>query len=357
LRTLRNGVVGVTAHIWYRRDDDWVEDLDAAPVWTDDKEVAQWVDRLMLPRLTTTPSGIALELLDAVTDPSLHLYPSEIRKGSPPVWALRIDGLEIGTASQDIVNLSVGKPSKTGVDRRQRADFIEVFGAANVAVSHEGSAPPALLDVQAAAARIRLLLLRFRAVDVPGAPVAHRSRNGVRFIDEHALEARLLKGLTTIEGATLIRDDDQVARGSQFQTKWGRTGRPRYLDAMLRRGTTPLAVELKVATGGQGRYYRRSVLQAVLYRHFILNTPALDPWFEAVGLPRLSIEAAVGIPYPQEWSVSFDRSFTGLRRVAARFGVEVHLVDDRATPEWTMHPPGPDPDDDSTELHSWRLAA
>src|SRR5205823_4452233 len=84
-----------------------------------------------------------------------------------------------------------------------------------------------------------------------------------------------------------------------FPTLWSTNGDPKYLDALVRRGTTPLAFELKVATGGQGRYYRRSLLQAVLYRHFIADTEALDPWFMAAGLERTAVEACVGAPFPR----------------------------------------------------------
>lgn len=118
-------------------------------------------------------------------------------------------------------------------------------------------------------------------------------------VDEHTLEARLLKGLTRLDyDQQLVLDDQVVGRGSQFPTLWTDQpgGRAKYLDAMVRRDATPIAIELKVATGGQGRYYRRSLVQAVLYRYFITNAPGLDPWFQAAGLDQTALEAAIGIP-------------------------------------------------------------
>ena len=143
-------------------------------------------------------------------------------------------------------------------------------------------------------------------------------------VDEHTLEARLLKGIVRAgDDVGLVLDDPVVARGSQFPTLWGHGGPARYLDAMLRRGTTPLAIELKVATGGQGRYYRRALVQAVLYRHFIVNAPGLDPWFDAAGLDRRATEASIGIPIPRRWTSTFDRSLNLLHATAARVGATV----------------------------------
>lgn len=107
-----------------------------------------------------------------------------------------------------------------------------------------------------------------------------------------------MKGLAHLDDTDeeLVLDDVEVARGSQFPTLWGHGGKARFLDALVRRGATPLAVELKVATGGQGRYYRRSLVQAVLYRHFIRNAPGLEKWFKAAGLDRMATEGASEYP-------------------------------------------------------------
>lgn len=360
VRSLRDSVSGVQARVWYRRSDaGWVEDGGPAPTWHDDDPIVNgWVDDYLLPRLTTPPNGLAVQIVAAVDDPSLQLYPSAIKRGSTDTWALRIDGLQIGTAGATMATLTIGKPGKNG-DGTQRTKFIEVFGRASVIVTVDADPAPGELTVHAAADGIRGLLRTFREADVRGAPLSHRAAAGVRFIDEHTLEARLLKGLAHLSESEhqLVLDDCEVARGSQFPTLWGHGAKPRYLDALLRRGTTPLAVELKVATGGQGRYYRRSLIQAALYAHFIRHAPGLEPWFSAARLDRSATRPCIGVPIPTRWTNRFSDNLELLRRVASRVGVEVHVLDDRATPDWAIAGGLPEPDESTYEQLSWRLAS
>ena len=361
MRSLRGAVTGVQARLWYRRGEaGWVEDAGRAPIWHDDDPIVRgWVDDYLIPRLTTPPNGLAVQIVAAVDDPSLQLYPSAIKSGSTDAWALRIDGLQIGTARATSATLTIGKPGKNG-EGTQRTKSTEVFGRASVTVTVDAQPAPDELTVDAAAERIRRLLRAFREADVRGAPLSHRAAAGERFIDEHTLEARLLKGLAHLMSSEhqLILDDDQVARGSQFPTLWGHGAKPRYLDALLRRGTTPLAVELKVATGGQGRYYRRSLIQAALYAHFIRHAPGLEPWFHTSGLNRSATQPCIGVPIPTRWTKRFADDLELLKRVAGRIGVEVHILDDRATPDWVVAG-GPQTElvEATCEQLSWRLAA
>lgn len=359
MRSMRDATVDVTARVWYRRDGvGWVEDGAPAPTWPrDDPRITGWVNDLLIPRLTTDPHPFAVELVQQVDDPSLHLYPSEIALTSGEVWALRVDGLEIGIVRPTTATLTIGKPGATG-DGPQRTAFTEVFGRPEITVVAGTPVSPDEMSIAEAVMRVRALLRRFRDVDVRGAPITHRTKAGVGLVDEHALEARLLKGLVRLEdpGNGLVLDDRKVARGSQFPTLWGHGGRARYLDALLTDGTTPLAVELKVATGGQGRYYRRSIIQAVLYRHFILNTPDLDPWFDHARLDRTAARAAIGIPVPDRWTERFATTHRLLVLVAAHVGTSVHLLDARTTPE-RRSTETVEPDPDVVETLSWQLAA
>ncbi len=360
LRSMRDATTGVEARIWYGRPEaGWVQDCNPAPTWPEgDPRVARWLRRFLVPRLRARPGQMALDLVAAVDDPSLHLYPSEVRTGRTDVWALRLDGLQIGTASTREATLTVGKPG-TIIDGSQRRAFTEVFGRPLVTVSADALRPEGCLTVTEAAEGINALLRRFREADVRGAPITHRASGGVRIVDEHALEARLLKGLARLTDGDegLVMDDTLVARGSQFPTLWGHRARPRYLDAMLRRGSTPIAVELKVATGGQGRYYRRSLVQAVLYRHFIRNAPGLDPWFEAASLDRLATESAIGVPIPARWTVAFERDRELLVRIAGRVGASVHVIDDRVTPDRVATEGLDAPGTHEYEGLTWRLAS
>jgi hypothetical protein len=356
VRSLRSAAKGFV-RVWYSDGDRWQEDTGPAPSWNGDLRVEGWVKKLLLPRLHAEPSAFAVDLVEAVGDPSAQLYPSEITKTVLDTWTLRIDGLEIGTLWSDRGTLRIGQPGK-GETSEQRRAFREVFGADEVTVG-SGSGPLAL-DVAAAAEGIRRLLARFRGTPVAGAPVTHRGNKGVPFVDEHALEARLLKGLVPLVPnvtTQLVRDDARVARGSQFPTLWGHGGPARYLDALVRRDATPLAVELKVPTGGQGRYYRRAISQAVLYRHFILSSPGLDPWFQAAGLDRLSTEAIVGIPTPVRYTARFGSQVDLLERIAKRVGVELRVLDDRVSPDWNPAPDLPEVVDAFRERLTWRFAA
>lgn len=358
LRTVRAVTSGVHVRVWYRRGDtDWADDVGPAPTWHGHSVVTNWVDHYLLPRLRATPTGLARQIVDAVDDPSLHLYPSPIDHDTPDRWALRIDGLQIGIATAQSATLTIGKPGKGG-DGAQRTTFIEEAGAPSVTVVADQPGLGELSSAEAAVL-IRRLLRRFRTVDVPGAPLTHRAAKGVPIVDEHTLEARLLKGLTRLDyDQQLVLDDHVVARGSQFPTLWTDQpgGRAKYLDAMVRRDATPIAIELKVATGGQGRYYRRSLVQAVLYRHFITNAPGLDPWFQAAGLDQTALEAAIGIPTPARWTNRFDRDLDLLRSVAARVGVHVYVLDDRATPEHATDE-HPEPERHEYEPLTWRLVS
>ncbi|HEV2809825.1 MAG TPA: hypothetical protein VGV93_05435 [Acidimicrobiales bacterium] len=321
--------------------------------------MAGWREQYLLPRLTAKPSPLALPLVAGVDDPSLHLYPSAINAHASDVWALRLDGLQIGTASATSAKLTIGKPGKGG-DGPQRRAFTAVFGGPSVVVSTAKRPPPGQLSVDEATDGIRRLLRRFREVDVRGAPISHRVKAGIRVIDEHTLEARLLNGLARLgdTDGELVLDDVEVARGSQFPTLWGHGGDARYLDALVRRGATPVAVELKVATGGQGRYYRRSLVQAVLYRHFIRNAPGLEKWwFQRAGLDRMATEGCIGVPIPGRWTQRFSRDLERLKGIAEMVGAQVHVLDDRVTPDWVATEGLPEPALHEAELLSWRMAA
>lgn len=94
-------------------------------------------------------------------------------------------------------------------------------------------------------------------------------------------------------------DDDATSWGSQFPTCWAHTAsNARYLDALMRQGNVPWAVEMKArGSGGVARYYRHAVGKAVLYRHFIRSAAPLEPWFARRGLDRTAVRAAVVPPF------------------------------------------------------------
>jgi hypothetical protein len=116
LRSMRDAVLGVNTRIWYRDSEvGWTADGSPAPVWPeDDPVVSGWVADILLPRLKAQPSALALDLVETVGDPSIQLYPAPITSKTTGLFALRLDGLQIGTVSATVAQLSVGKPGKLG---------------------------------------------------------------------------------------------------------------------------------------------------------------------------------------------------------------------------------------------------
>src|SRR4051812_39222574 len=101
----------------------------------------------------------------------------------------------------------------------------------------------------------------------------------------------------------------------------------RYLDALLRDGSTPWALELKTeGSTGVGYYYRHAVTQAVLYREFIRRASYLSPWFEQFGLNHTACRAAVVVPEFRDPDTPWK---CRLRKVCEAFDVELVMVPER----------------------------
>lgn len=242
---------------------------------TDETEYPGWADLLRHPRVL--PPLVA-DIATTADLPSLRAYPMLSTKNG---WSLRIEGLEVGRATAKSATLNVGKDGKTGNQSMKRKAWIHATGR------HTKYATTSAAD---AAQVISTFAKHWH--DLGTANVAH---------DEHALESRILRGEATVsiggEPLSLIREDDVVSWGSQFPTKWGPGGKARYLDALLRHGSTPWAVEMKVqGAAGVGQYYRHAVAQAVLYRDFIRRATPLHFWFDELGLDAADCRAAVVVP-------------------------------------------------------------
>ena len=237
---------------------------------------------------------------------------------SPGRWSLRLEGLEVGRFKGDQGWLDVGKIGKTGNVSPQRTAWLESTGAAAPTPVSHGAAG---ISVAAEA------LWKFSQHWLP--QVGQQGDAPIKQ-DEHALESRVLRGFApvVVPGVgrlNLIRDDAAVNWGSQFPTKWGQGGSARYLDALLRDGATPWAVEIKIQGGtGIGGYYRHAVAQAVLYRHFIREAKPLQPWFDGFGLQHQLCRAAVLVPTMSEAQLTWRRR---LQAVAELFDIPVLEVD------------------------------
>lgn len=255
------------AHAWAQARVGWDQ--------ADLHEYGRWPELLARARpLPTLVAGI----VEAVNDPALRAYPLLSTKVG---WSLRLEGLEVARATSKSATLNVGKDSKTGTRSLPRGEWIAATGQAHPVVTD---------DPHRAAGLIASFASAWRSL------ATTRTDQ-----DEHALESRILRGNVTLRAndvpLALIQPHPVVNWGSQFPTKWGPAGKPRYLDALLRDGSTPWAIEMKVQGGaGVGQYYRHAVAQAVLYREFIRQATPLHSWFDERGLNAKACEAAVVVP-------------------------------------------------------------
>ncbi|MCZ2826084.1 MULTISPECIES: PGN_0703 family putative restriction endonuclease [unclassified Modestobacter] len=255
--------------------------------------------------LTTVRQGVGRE--------ELRAYPMLTAN---PWWSLRLEGLEVGRFRDNYGWLDVGAVGKTGKIGKARSAWVEaVADPTRVHVTEDSSSIAAAIEALTAFAGVWL------------GPVG-AARQEPDKQNEHALESRILRGdcLVTVNGRRLelLQRDPVVNWGSQFPTRWGHTkgNAARYLDALLRDGDVPWAVEMKVrGSGGVGGYYRHAVAQAVLYRHFIRSAEALQPWFAAHGLDQGACRTAVVVP-------DLDRQPTWRHRLRAVCRlVDVELVE------------------------------
>ncbi|MBN1093433.1 hypothetical protein JKP75_13195 [Blastococcus sp. TML/M2B] len=256
----------------------------------------------LMDRLEDGPPDLLRRLQKEVGRTELRAYP--MLTGYPD-WSLRLEGLEVGRIRAGRGWLDVGKVGRTGNEGEAR----RAWRAA--AVQPDGGTRLIVRDDDEQSVKLAVAALTAFADDWFRAPAAGAEAKQ----NEHALESRILRGACPI-GVTsgrleLLQPDDGMTNwGSQFPTRWGHTtgNAARYLDALMRQGSVPWAVEMKVrGGGGVGGYYRHAVAQAVLYRQFIRSASPLDPWFSRHGLDRTAVRAAVAVPVLDEQPVWRDR--------------------------------------------------
>lgn len=305
--------------------DGTARDVDAqAQTFASDAEYPRWKGLLMA--VESGPPQLLRDLVAAVKEKAgsrhresggaLRAYQMLSSKGR---WSLRLEGLEIGRFKADAGRLDVGKLGSRGDESTQRKAWKQATGATG-GIDVDGR------TLDEAASKVLAFATTWLPAVEPGGSASLKQ-------DEHALESRVLRGHAPVDvpgtgRLQLIRKDDVVNWGSQFPTKWGRGGSARYLDALLRDGRTPWAVEIKIQGGtGVGGYYRHAIAQAVLYRHFIREAQPLDPWFEKFDLDRGACQAAVLVPDMATLATSQQHWRGRLRVVAELFDLPVLEID------------------------------
>ena len=207
-----------------------------------DKKLARWTGYLES-WYATSPTGLARDILDREKSNSLRLYPQLSKNPAKAGWSLRLDGLQVGVVNNDSGWLRVGK-SLTPQKAVQAWGQVRPggYGTEPLSASAEGATKASTLIQQL----VDLL-------GVKGGLVDHRQ-------PEHSLESAILRGVVPVFADEtrlgLPRETDgrqqRIAWGSQVPTLWWHGGSARYLDALMKDGTTPWAVEIKVAKAGGG---------------------------------------------------------------------------------------------------------
>jgi hypothetical protein len=233
---------------------------------------------------------LARAVMDKVRQEELRAYPM---LSQPGWWSIRLEGLDVARLDAAGGFVDIGKTGKGNAVSPARKVWLQTAGP-GVPTEVRAEDP----GTSAAAAR---QIARFAAAWLdPGGTQQN----------EHALESRILRGYTPIDVPGIGTLDlippptadlkGYVNWGSQFPTLWGTGGPARYLDALLHKGRTPWAIEIKVDIGGSGTgivgYYRHAISQAVLYRQFIRAATPLHAWFQGQDLDAGDCRAAVVVP-------------------------------------------------------------
>jgi hypothetical protein len=253
-----------------------VDFIPIAPVaegFDDALRTRKWFKKITDSQDISLPS-MAKKISAAMKDDAFRWYRNVTGKN----WSGRVEGLQVCSIDlkDDVGTLEVGKEGKEG-DGPVRKIFIEIAGE-NVGQFSEHQIP-------SVAATIKKLIdsREFGKLN--------------KYQREHLLESRVLRGILALKVDDMVLEPVVTAYPFQFPTLWSPAGNPRYLDALMKCGNIPWAVELKEPTGSSpGQDYRHAITQAVLYRQFIRKATSFHEWFSRQGLDALQCQCAVAFP-------------------------------------------------------------
>jgi hypothetical protein len=198
-------------------------------------------------------------------------------------WSGRLSGLQVCELRDAGTRLrfDVGRPGEDGAESEARQRFLAIIRSAS---------PPGMSGAQIERAEFTegqieaaVELLKLLAAGMGGGS------------EEHRLESQILTGAIALEvdGQPLVPIIREFP--FQFPTRWWPEGRPRYVDVMMRTGSKPWVVELKVDRG-QGQYYRDGLVQVALYRNYVKSSGSLNAWFKEYDLAREDCAALLVVP-------------------------------------------------------------
>jgi len=282
------------------------------PTWDTNKDkLTRWKKRLEHRSKNSLPK-LAAHLKDAVDHNSFRWYLASNGKE----WSGRVEGLQVCSIdtkkdSQGILAVGKSLDDKQGCKKGPSHEFCKILSGVQDARGLRGDS---------------WVEERFTDKDVDGVAEVIRELSTSRAVGdlrkmdkEHHLEARILRHkvplLARRQSLSAVSDNP-----FQFPTLWHDEdgSRPRYLDALMKSGDTPWAVEIKVnSSGSLIPYYSHGITQAVLYREFIRTALPFHRWFQDKerGLKPDECEGMVVVE-----EVDYDLS--ELRKTAHCFGIE-----------------------------------
>jgi hypothetical protein len=297
-------------------------DFEPAPaLGNGDLTREDWVDAMLDRHRRTLPHAAKKVAAELAGVPSFRWY----RSVTGYEWSGRIEGLQVCTFAGQRFVFAVGGPGgekNSGprnkfleIMRGNPAELGQLDGNERLVIGEED-------PLKAAEVIRRLMSLGIGACGSP----------------EHRFESQVLAGSVKLKvgGEPLEPVVEEDGAPFQFPALWWPGGRPRYVDVMARQGNVPWIVELKVELG-RGEYYRDGIVQAALYREYVVRSSGLDRWFKEHGeLQREECRAALVVP-PLEGEVG-KQLLNDHLRVAARLGVE--LIQEPKAADFRRKPTG-----------------
>ncbi|NLX95116.1 MAG: hypothetical protein GXY83_02955 [Rhodopirellula sp.] len=288
---------------------------EVAPMPPPEFAVEKWADRLR-ERHAISPPPLAEKLKKKVDRNSFRWY----RSLTGAAWSGRVEGLEVCQIGDKACGcIAIGKRGETQSDSDATGRFRELTGYDSFDFDEK--------NLEEAAKIVRVL-------------DDDRQFGELALVEtEHFLESRVLRGRVKIslsDGTMLKPLLETEDYPFQFPAQWSANGRAKFIDVLMTSGKTLYVVELKVASGGQGQYYRHAIAQAVLYRYFLQKANALKDWLTqkaCFSIDANAIRAAIAFPRLRGTKKYTEDLQGSLNSLAGHFGVEVtELSEDWDTP-------------------------
>lgn len=193
LQTLRHALIGrrdVEILVQRPTSDSFVVNDQIPYDFADHPKASEYAGYMESWRLAE-PSGLAVELLEALGDDRVRLYPQLSKSATVnPHWSVRLDGLQVGIVGATTGWLDVGKTSAAGNNSLARSKWLTSGAPSDqidLALSRE--------SMERGVGQIRAFAKALEVRATPGLASALLDHGQ----PEHALEAAILRGAVPVE--------------------------------------------------------------------------------------------------------------------------------------------------------------